>query len=276
MHLVSFNINSVRARRHQLDAVLGSYGPCILGLQETKVADADFPYEWLHERGYCVEAFGDKGHYGVAIASNQPAVHVQRGFPWDPEAEQKRFIVADFVLDALAGPPLALRVVNAYYPQGESRDHPTKFEAKRHFFAEMLRYLQEYCDPAQPLALLGDFNVAPAAADVGISERDRQRWLDTGACSFLPEERSWFDALLQWGLHDVYQAMTTSSRRFSWFDYRRFGFDRDPKRGLRLDHALLTQPLVALARACDIDYDIRAMPKPSDHAPVWVRLGHAD
>jgi exodeoxyribonuclease-3 len=270
MRIVSFNINGLRARPHQLDALLQAHRPCILGLQETKVADTAFPHEWLAAHALHGEVFGEKGHYGVALLSTVPPLRVQRGFPWDPADAQRRFIAADYAVDGPGGS--IVHVVNAYYPQGESRDHPGKFAAKARFFADMLRYLRECCSPGGQLLLMGDFNVAPEAADIGIPARDRERWLATGACSFLPEERAWFGELLAWGLVDAYRARPRDEDRFSWFDYRRFGFDREPKRGLRLDHLLLSAPLAARLRDCDIDYAIRGMEKPSDHAPVWAEL----
>src|SRR6185369_8223527 len=100
-----------------------------------------------------------------------------------------------------------------------------------------------------------------------------KRWLRTGKTCFLPEERQWFAALQGWGLQDSFRVLHPDvADRFSWFDYRSRGFEFEPKRGLRIDHILLTRPLLDHCRAADIDYEIRGMERPSDHCPVWLEL----
>ncbi len=100
-------------------------------------------------------------------------------------------------------------------------------------------------------------------------EENRKRWLRTGKCSFLPEEREWMDRLLGWGPVDTGVRLTpTIMEHFSWFDYRSKGFDDN--RGLRIDLLLASQPLAQRCVETGIDYEIRGMEKPSDHAPVWA------
>lgn len=269
MKLVSFNVNGLRSRLHQLEALIASHQPDIVGLQETKVQDADFPVSTIEALGYQVVYHGQKTHHGVALLSRQAPLRVQLGLPGDGDEAQKRFVSATFALSSGAN----LQVINGYFPQGESREHPVKFPAKERFYAETLAYLQASCDPATPLVVMGDFNVAPLDSDIGIGADNARRWLRTGKTCFLPEEREWFAALLAWGLHDSYRVLNPEiADRFSWFDYRSRGFESEPKRGLRIDHILLTAPLVANCRAAGIDYAIRAMEKPSDHCPVWVEV----
>jgi len=120
------------------------------------------------------------------------------------------------------------------------------------------------------LIVMGDFNIAPLDVDIGIGEEGRKRWLRAGSTSFLPEEREWFQRLLDWGLFDTYrEKYPESTDFFSWFDYRSKGFDREPKRGLRIDQVLATRSLNDRLVDCGIEYDIRAMESPSDHCPVW-------
>ena len=45
-----------------------------------------------------------------------------------------------------------------------------------------------------------------------------------------------------------------------------------PKRGLRIDHIWVTERLNALVEEVGIDYGIRGMEKPSDHAPIWTQF----
>ena len=268
MKLVSFNINGIRARLHQVYEVLARYSPFLVGLQELKVADEQFPFADLASTGYHIEAFGQKGHYGVGLLSQLPPTRVERGFPWDAIDAQRRFIVGHF--DTPIGP---LTVLNGYFPQGEARAHDVKFPAKARFYADVLRYLREHCDPGSAVVLMGDLNVSGTDLDVGIGEDSRQRWLKTGKCSFLPEERAWLDEVLAWGLLDTYREHhPRDASKFSWFDYRSAGFATTPPRGLRIDAVLVTAPLMAQTVASGIDYEIRGMTRPSDHCPVWVEF----
>lgn len=268
MNLVSFNINGIRARLHQVNEVLRGYSPFVVGLQEVKVADEQFPFAELADTGYHIEVFGQKGHYGVGLLAKTPPIKVERGFPWDPPDAQRRFIVGHF--DTPSGP---LTVLNGYFPQGDSRAHEVKYPGKAKFFSDMSRYLREHCDPRQPLVLMGDINVSHTDLDVGIGEENRLRWLKSGKCSFLPEERAWLDELIHWGLHDTYREHHPGdASKFSWFDYRTSGFERDPPRGLRIDVVLATAPVLAQSTGAGIDYDVRGMIRPSDHCPVWVEL----
>ena len=267
MKIVSFNVNSIRSRLHQLEALIAAHRPEVIGLQETKVADADFPLAAIEALGYRAVYAGQKSHYGVALLSRDEPVAVQIGLPGDGDGAQKRFVAARYRL-AAGG---ELQVLNGYFPQGECRDHPLKFPAKEKFYADLRRYLDDHCDPAAPLALLGDFNVAPLDLDIGIGGENARRWLKSGKTSFLPEERAWFAQLTAWGLHDSFRALHPAvADRFSWFDYRSRGFDSDPRRGLRIDHILLTRPLLERCTGAGIDYQIRAMARPSDHCPVWA------
>ncbi|WP_111656822.1 exodeoxyribonuclease III [Isoalcanivorax indicus] len=266
MKLVSFNINSIRARLPQLDAVIQQHQPDLIGLQETKVQDDEFPVEAVTAMGYHPYFFGQKGHYGVALISREPLHHVQYGFPGDDAAAQRRMIIGQ-----LGEGDNAVTVLNGYFPQGESRDHPVKFPAKQKFYADLQRYLQDNHSPDEQLAVMGDFNISSRDTDIGIGESNRKRWLREGKCSFLPEERAWFEELLDWGLADTYRILHPDvDDRFSWFDYRSKGFEREPRRGLRIDTVLTTAPLTSRLQDCGIDYAIRAMDKPSDHCPVWA------
>ena len=269
MKIVSFNVNGLRSRLHQVEAVIGKYHPDIIGLQETKVQDAEFPAAFLENLGYRVFFHGQKSHYGVALLCRMEPSRVRFGLPGDGDKTQKRFISVTFAAPSGG----SLEVINAYFPQGESRDHPVKFPQKRAFYAALLSYLEDFCDPGHDLLVMGDFNIAPGDFDIGIGEDNARRWLKTGKTSFLPEEREWFGKLGQWGLRDSFRELNPETRDlFSWFDYRSRGFERDPRRGLRIDHILMTGGLLEHCLAAGIDYKIRAMEKPSDHCPVWAAL----
>lgn len=271
MKVISFNVNSIRARLHQLAAVIEKYQPDIIGLQETKVTDEEFPLEEIRSLGYEADFHGQKTHYGVALLYRQPLQPraIRRGFEHDGEEAQRRFIQGEFDLPGHG----RVAVVNCYFPQGDCRDHDTKFPGKEKFYRDLHRLLEEKFHPGDSLIVMGDMNVAPEDIDIGIGEDNRKRWLRTGKCSFLPEEREWLQKLLDWGLRDTYRKhFPDSAEQFSWFDYRSRGFEREPKRGLRIDHILATENLLQRCASAGIDYDIRAMEKPSDHCPVWAEF----
>ena len=96
MKIVSFNINSIRARPHQIEHIRDTLDPDVIGLQETKVNDPEFPLEIINEIGYHAEYWGQKGHYGVAILSKVPPIETYKGFVNDTEEDQKRFIQSKF------------------------------------------------------------------------------------------------------------------------------------------------------------------------------------
>ncbi len=270
MKLVSFNINGLRARPHQLAALIEKHQPDVIGLQETKVSDDQFPEAEIRDLGYHVHYHGQKGHYGVALLSRQAPLEVFKGFPEDSEESQRRFIYGTFA-DANGNP---VTVMNGYFPQGESRDHPTKFPAKQRFYADLQTLLNSRFAHDQPLIVMGDINISPEDCDIGIGEVNRKRWLKTGKCSFLPEEREWLATLKNWGLVDSFRQLHPEvDDRFSWFDYRSRGFEDEPKRGLRIDVILASRALLDRFEDAGIDYELRGMEKPSDHAPIWLQLG---
>lgn len=271
---VSFNINGIRARPHQLEAVRDVIDPDVMGLQETKVHDEQFPLQDVESLGYHVEYFGQKAHYGVALLSKIPPIFVQKGFPGEEEDAQKRFIHARYELQGRE-----IDVLNGYFPQGESRDHPTKFPMKRAYYADLMAYIDTLMAEGRSLIIMGDMNIAPEDSDVGIGEVNAKRWLKGGKTSFLPEEREWYKDLMSRELTDTYRQHYPSNEDaadsednteiYSWFDYRSRGFNDDPKRGMRIDHILCTPNLKDSCIDAGISYELRAMEKPSDHAPIW-------
>ena len=166
-----------------------------------------------------------------------------------------------------------MTIINGYFPQGDNRDHPVKFPYKEKFFKDLMLHLNNNFKKNENIIILGDLNISPEDIDIGIGEDNRKRWLATGKCSFLPEEREWLQKIKDWGFKDSYRKFyPDSDDKYSWFDYRSRGFDDSPKRGLRIDHLWVTESLLEMAKGADIDYEIRGMENPSDHAPVWTEF----
>lgn len=264
MRIATFNVNGIRSRLHQIKALIDKYSPELIALQETKCMDDVFPTKEIEEMGYHAEIFGQKGYHGVAILSRKAPNIVQKGFATDDPKAQRRFIAIeyDFVDNK------KLYFMDGYFPQGESRDHPEKFPCKQKFYADLLAMLNDEYKPDENILIVGDMNVAPTDKDIGIGEQNAKRWLKTGKCSFLPEEREWVRALMEWGTFELFREKYPESTKLSWFDYRSAGFESEPKHGLRLDLLLGTKNVLKHCKSVEIDYEIRGMEKPSDHCPV--------
>ena len=132
MKIVSFNINSIRARPHQLIHLRDTLNPDVIGLQETKVNDPEFPIDEIKEIGYHSEFWGQKGHYGVAILSKEKPMEVVKGFIDDSADDQKRFIQGTFKWKKEK-----ITILNGYFPQGENRAHETKFPKKIKYYDDL-------------------------------------------------------------------------------------------------------------------------------------------
>lgn len=257
MRIVTWNVNSLKARHDYVAAYLDAISPDILCIQELKLETDKVPRELFESRGYHLAAHGQKQWNGVAIASRQPITDVIAGF--DGEEGQSRLISA-----RSAG----IRLVNLYCPQGQSADSP-KFQYKLRFFAALNRWIRERCDPAEPTVLTGDINIAPSADDIWDPE------LFAGVPSFHPREHEAWAELLAFGLSDVVKPHIQPGT-YSFWDYRRARFRFN--QGMRIDHHLLTAPLAARVVDAGVNRDWRKVQgglKASDHAPVWIELQEA-
>lgn len=269
MKIISFNVNGLRARPHQMAELIKTHAPDVIGIQEIKVHDDEFPVAMIEDLGYHVDYHGQKGHYGVCLISKKPALNIQKGFATDATDAQRRMIIGQYESDQ----GNKITVLNGYFPQGENINHETKFPAKKKFYEDLQIHLNTHCAASDHVIVMGDLNISSQDMDIGIGEPNRKRWLKTGKTSFQPIEREWLATLLSWGLKDTYRLHhPEADQRYSWFDYRSKGFADEPKRGLRIDAVLVTDSLYALCSAAAIDYEIRAMEKPSDHAPIWAKF----
>lgn len=253
MRLVTWNLNSIRARAARLRAWLEAERPDVLLLQETKVEDADFPHALFAELGYQVAIHGQKSYNGVAIAARAAPADVTIGLGDPALDEQARLIAA--TVDGV-------RVVSVYVPNGQAVG-TDKYQYKLAWLAGLRRWLDRH-DRAQPLVIGGDWNIAPDDRDV----HDPKRWADEVLCS--EPERAALRAVLAWGLTDVYRAQHPDGRAFSWWDYRGVSFFKD--QGLRIDHFLADATIAARVTACAIDREARKGRDASDHAPVSITL----
>jgi exodeoxyribonuclease III len=254
MKLVTWNVNSIRQRQERLLALLARHDPDVVCLQETKVLDGDFPADALHAAGYRFATLGQKGYNGVAILAKSELGEVSAGFRDGGDDAQARFLAA--TVDGV-------RVISAYAPNGQSVGSE-KYLYKLEWFARLRKCLERESDPAAPLAIVGDFNVAPADIDV----HDPLVWEGQVLCS--PAERAALAQVVDWGLVDAFRAKHPEKVAYTWWDYRMLGFPKN--RGLRIDHVLVTRPLLSRLDDVAIDREERKGKGPSDHAPVIAVL----
>jgi exodeoxyribonuclease III len=253
LRLATWNVNSLPVRMPRVLEWLERVGPDVLCMQETKITDAAFPHSELEELGYASAAAGDGGYNGVAIASRVGLEEVARGFAGEPgfPALEKRAIAA-----TCAG----VRVWSLYVPNGRAPESPA-FEYKLAWLGALRAAAREELAAHPLLALCGDFNVAPSDEDVW----DPQAFV--GATHVTPAERRAVSELLALGLADVHPRALKGAP-FTYWDYRAGMFHKGE--GMRIDLALLSDPLAANVQDAYIDRDARKGSKPSDHAPVVV------
>ena len=257
MKIATFNINGIKARIEALPAWLAAANPDVVCLQEIKSVDEGFPREVFEGMGYRVETHGQKSFNGVAILSKLPLEDVVRGLPGDDADEQARWIEATVV------GAKAVRVCGLYLPNGNPAPGP-KYDYKLAWMARMQARVKSLLPLEEPLVCCGDYNVIPKAEDAAKPEL----WTDDAL--YLPQSRAAFRRLLNLGLTEAFRARNQSPGQYSFWDYQAGAWERN--NGIRIDHLLLSPQAADLLQDCQIDKQVRAGDKPSDHVPVWIEL----
>ncbi|MBK8013840.1 MAG: exodeoxyribonuclease III [Deltaproteobacteria bacterium] len=255
MRIATWNVNSILAHEDQVLDWIESERPDVVCLQETKVVDQAFPEDGFGDLGYDVVFFGQPRYNGVAIASRAEIRDVFRGFPGESDTDDRRIIGATIE---------DIQVLSVYVPNGQTLDSP-QYPNKLTWLARLRTLLEPHARADVPLVVAGDFNVAPADEDVWDIEAFR------GATHVSPPEREAFSQLLDLGLTDALRHFQGSDKRlYTFWDYQARAFERD--RGMRIDHMLISPPLLQRATGCFVDRAARAADKRSDHAPVVLDL----
>ncbi len=251
MKVATWNVNSLKVRLGQVLDWLAEQRPDALCLQELKMEDKAFPRADFEALGYHAASLGQKTYNGVAILSPHAPQQVVYNIPGF-EDEQKRLISATIG---------DLRVVCGYFPNGQAVGSD-KFAYKLRWLAALTEWLRQELLQHPRLVLCGDFNIAPEDRDA------HPDWKDEIHVSV--PEREAFQALQALGLSDAFRLFEQPERAFSWWDYRMLAFRRNF--GLRIDHLLVSAPLVAACTGCSVDKAPRKLERPSDHAPVVLEL----
>ena len=255
MRLATWNVNSLVARLPRLLGWLEAVRPDVLCVQETKVAEASFPTLELAALGYEVAARGAGQWNGVAILSRVGLLDVRRGFAGEPAFTE----VEARSIDAVCG---SVRVWSVYVPNGRTLDSP-HYAYKLDWLARLHDALQSEAAASQPVAVCGDFNIAPSDDDVW----DPAQFV--GSTHVSTAERDALSALLGLGFVDV-PPRALKGRPFTYWDYRAGMFHKGE--GMRIDLMLLSRALAPRVVDAYIDRDARKGTAPSDHAPVVVDL----
>ncbi len=258
MKLVTWNVNSLKARLPRVLELLELHRPDVACLQETKCEDGAFPTDELAAAGYSAVHHSAGRWAGVAILAREQLAPRDpvTGLPGEVQAGEARWI------EATVGD---LRVASVYVTNGRAVGTP--------FFTEKLAFLdaiagraRELAGDGETLVIAGDFNVAPTDVDV----YDPAAF--AGSTHVTQDERSRLEAIGSGArLVDAFRAQHGPDEvGFTWWDYRQGHFHRGL--GLRIDLALVSETLVPDLRHCAIDRDFRKGPRPSDHAPLLVQI----
>jgi exodeoxyribonuclease-3 len=254
VRIVTWNVNSLRARLPRVLELLAEHRPDVACLQETKCAPDTFPGAELADAGYAAVHHSAGQWAGVALLArgelglSEPLLELAG----DPVAGEARWCEA-----TVAG----IRFASAYVPNGRALDSP-EFPRKLAFLdavAERVASLR-----GAPLVVAGDMNIAPSDLDV----YDPAAFADSTHVS--PQERDRLAKVLSLGLVDAYRELHPNDVQYTWWDYRAGNFHRGL--GLRIDLALVSTALAGRLRECGIDRDYRKGKKPSDHAPLLLEL----
>ena len=254
MKIATWNVNSMNVRLPHVLEWLQNHEPDVLVLQEIKQLTEKFPTEALREIGYHSIASGQKTYNGVAVISKSPPSDPVTDFPGFDDPQRR--ILASTIDD--------VRVVDLYVPNG-SEVGSEKYDYKLGWLAALQGFLEDELAKHENLVVLGDFNIAPADADV----YDPEKWGEAILCS--PKERDALSRLIDLGLTDVFRKFDQAEGTFSWWDYRAAGFRRNA--GLRIDLILASDSMASRCNASYVDKEPRAWERPSDHAPVVAEFG---
>jgi len=260
LRIATWNINGLRARLDFVKLWLEERQPDVVGLQEIKMQDDQFPHADFEALGYRAVTHGQKSWNGVAILSRLPFELIEKGLPGQDEFGSRLIRARIGESDA------QLDFTTLYCPNGKNIDHDD-FPRKLKWFEDLKNWASEFAKADTSTVLCGDFNIVPS----GIDSWNEDRF--AGDIFHTDEERARYAGLLALGFRDLFREREPDTQAFSWWDYRGGSFHR--KQGLRIDFLLGTRAVVDRLRSVEIDRDFRKKKDgmtASDHAPVIAVL----
>ncbi len=251
MKIVSWNVNSIKARLDHVLRYLADESPDVLMIQELK--GLEFPTDAFIGTGYETHAICQKAYNGVALISKHPINVVLEALPNDKTDEQARYIEADIN---------GLRLINIYLPNGNPIGD--KYDYKLKWMERLYVRLKELRDDDIPFVIGGDFNVIPEDRDC----RTPKNW--EGDAAFRIETHRAYRSLINLGLTDAFRALDNRAGQYTFWDYQAGAWQKD--NGIRIDHFLLSPTIADRLTSCTINKAPRAWDRPSDHTPIELTI----
>ena len=257
MRIATWNVNSIRTRVGRVTEWLQKADIDVLGMQEIKCKPEQFPYKAFEDLGYQVIAHGLNQWNGVAFASRLPMEDVELAFSGQPAF--KEVVEARAMGVTVEG----VRLWSLYVPHGRSLDDP-HYAYKLDWLENLTSVIAEqvYHEPELPLALMGDFNIAPLDTDVWNMHEFE------GGTHISAPERQAFSAFSEIGLQDVVRPLVPSG--YTYWDYQQLRFPKNE--GMRIDFILGNDEFASRVTGASIERDERKGEGPSDHVPVVVTI----
>ena len=257
MKIVSWNVNSVRARIINILDYIHLEKPEILFFQEIKTENINFPTDEFKKLGYESHVFGQKSYNGVAFISKIKIDNIKLDFIKD-DLKQSRIICGDIKVNKKK-----IKLINIYVPNGNPVD-TDKYEYKIRWLNKFLKSVKKTIDGEKNIIIAGDFNIIPEEIDV----HDHEAYLNDAL--FKIEIRKIFRELLNYGFKDIYRLINRAKQEYTFWDYMAGSWQKNY--GLRIDHFLSSDNLLENIKSININKKPRSKTKPSDHTPIEIEI----
>ena len=257
MKIVSWNVNSVRARIINVLDYLKKNNPDILFLQEIKTENINFPYEEFKKIGYESIVYGQKSYNGVAFLSKIKIKNINLNFIKD-DLKQSRIITGDIEIKKKK-----IKLINIYVPNGNPIN-TEKYEYKKKWLEKFLKSVKQTLALEKNIIISGDFNIIPEEVDV----YDHSKYLNDAL--FKIEIRKIFRELINYGFKDIFRLLKQNKEEYTFWDYMAGSWQKN--NGMRIDHFLISDNLLENIRGVEINKKPRSKAKPSDHTPVEIEI----
>ena len=257
MKIISWNVNSVRARITNILEYIKDTLPDILFLQEIKTQEESFPYEDFKNVGYESHVFGQKSYNGVAIISKVKIENLKKDFIKD-DLNQARIISGEILLKKKK-----INLINIYTPNGNPIN-TEKYEYKKNWLKKFITRIKKELGKNSNILIAGDFNIIPEEIDV----YDFKRY-ENDALGKL-EIRKKFREILNLGFNDIYRLKNKNKQEYTFWDY--FAGSWQKNYGMRIDHFVLSNNLLENVTSININKKPRSKTKPSDHTPIELEI----
>ena len=257
MKIISWNVNSVRARINNIINYIADSKPDILLLQEIKTQNETFPFETFKKLGFQSYVFGQKSYNGVAIISKLKMSQIKNDFIKD-KLNQSRVITGEVTIKKKK-----IKIINIYVPNGNPIE-TDKYLYKKDWLNLFLKKVKKELDLSKNIIISGDFNIIPEEIDV----YDYKRYENDAL--FKLEIRKKFRELINLGFTDAYRYFNKLKQEYTFWDY--FAGSWQKNYGMRIDHFLVSNNLLNNIKSISINKKPRSKSKPSDHTPIEIEF----